>query len=111
MREEAEPIQLVHIFTEMERWDKFTEAELNYMHKYAHEEKAVVTECMHADDHKHVKYFNRRFAIGEVVLDRVTKCAGIVARFFERSGLYVIFPQYDEPQLVCARNMEKLNED
>jgi len=56
MREEAEPIQLVHIFTEMERWDKFTEAELNYMHKYAHEEKAVVTECMHADDHKHVKY-------------------------------------------------------
>jgi hypothetical protein len=107
MREEAEPIQLVHIFTEMERWDKFTEAELNYMHKYAHEEKAVV----HFDGEVGQVLINRRFAIGEVVLDRVTKCAGVVARFFERTGLYVIFPQYDEPQLVCARNMEKLNED
>lgn len=107
MREQAEPIQLVHIFTEMERWDKFTEAELNYMHKYAHEEKAVVP----FDGEVSQVLINRRFAIGEVVLDRVTKCAGVVARFFERTGLYVIFPQYDEPQLVCARNMEKLNED
>jgi hypothetical protein len=107
MREEAEPIQLVHIFTQMERWDKFTEAELNYMHKYAHEEKAVI-KGVRGQTYVDI---NRRFAIGEVVLDRVTKCAGVVARFFERSGLYVIFPQYDEPQLVCARNMEKLNED
>jgi hypothetical protein len=93
----------------LERWEKWDEAELNYMHKYAHEEKAVM--AARRSERLNVKYFNWRFAVGEVVLDRDTKCAGIVARLFGRTGLYVIFPQYDAPQLVCARNMEKLNED
>lgn len=76
----------------MERWDKWNEAELNYLWKY---------EGLAGD--------NRIYGVGETVRDRVTKLVGIVVRPFEKTGLYVMFPQYDTAQLVRASNMEKVN--
>jgi len=54
---------------------------------------------------------NSVYAVGEVVRDKVTKVTGVVIKPFAQTGLYVMFPQFDVPQLVRSANVEKLNED
>ena len=54
---------------------------------------------------------NSVYAVGEAVRDKVTSVIGVVLKPFAKTGLYVMFPQFDVPQLVRSANMEKLNED
>ena len=85
----------------MERWEKYDEAELRFIAEHE------AGRGPYLDNHLH----NSRFAVGEVVQDRKFKHRGVVVEHFLNRGLYVMFPQYDTPQLVQAVHMEKINED
>jgi hypothetical protein len=85
----------------LERWEKWDEAELRFLTTYE-------TPALNAYINDHLK--NHRFSIGEVVVDKFGH-QGVVQKLFEKTGLYVIFPQYEVPQLVRAADMEKVNED
>lgn len=86
-----------------ERWEKYgwNEAELRFIAEYE------AGRGPYLDNHLH----NSRFAVGEVVQDRKFKHRGVVVEHFLNRGLYVMFPQYDTPQLVQAVHMEKIDED
>ena len=85
----------------LERWEKWDEAEIRFLATYE-------TVALNAYINDHLK--NHRFSIGEVVVDKFGH-RGVVQKLFEKTGLYVIFPQYEVPQLVRAADMEKVNED
>jgi hypothetical protein len=56
---------------------------------------------------------NDRFAVGEVVrVKGPTKTlVGVIIKPFGFTGLHIMFPQFDVPQLIRAVHVEKLNED
>jgi len=83
----------------LERWEKWDEAEKRYLWSY--EQK----------DWQDWAGDNSVYAVGEAVRDKVTSVIGVVLKPFAKTGLYVMFPQYDVPQLVRSANVEKLNED
>ena len=85
----------------MERWEKWDEAELRFIAEYELERGSYLNNHL----------LNSRFAVGEVVQDRKFKHRGVVVEHFLHRGLYVMFPQYNTPQLVQAVNMEKIDED
>jgi hypothetical protein len=85
----------------LERWEKYDEAELRFIAEHE------VGQRPYLDNHLR----NSRFAVGEVVQDRKFKHKGVVVEHFLNRGLYVMFPQYDTPQLVQAVHMEKIDED
>ena len=91
----------------LERWEKWDEAEM----KFFSEEMRFIIECEvgqkpYLDSHLN----NSRFSVGEVVRDRFNKHRGVVMSLFAKTGLYVMFPQYDTPQLVRSVNMEKIDD-
>ena len=57
--------------------------------------------------------YNDRFAAGEVVrVKGPTKTlVGVIIKRIGLTGLYVMFPQFDVPQLMRSIHVEKLNED
>lgn len=83
----------------LERWEKWDEAEMNYLMRY--EQK----------DWQDWAGDNSVYAVGEAVRDKVTSVIGVVLKPFAKTGLYVMFPQFDVPQLIRAVHVEKLNED
>ena len=90
----------------LERWEKWDEAELNYLARHEGVMMSYVLNFPNVSDH----LLNCRFAISEVVVNKFGH-RGVVQKLFEKTGLYVIFPQYEVPQLVRAADMEKVNED
>ena len=84
-----------------ERWEKYDEAELRFIAEHEAGRGPYLDSQLR----------NSRFAVGEVVQDRKFKHRGVVVEHFLNRGLYVMFPQYDTPQLVQARHMEKIDED
>ena len=89
----------------MERWEKWDEAEL----KYLAENEGSTGSTWPVDP----LGYNDRFAVGEVVrIKGPTKTLiGVVVKTFGLTGLYVMFPQYDTPQLIRSIHVEKVNED
>jgi hypothetical protein len=86
-----------------ERWEKYgwNEAELRFIVEHEAGQGPYLDNYLR----------NSRFAVGEVVQDRKFKHRGVVVEHFLNRGLYVMFPQYDTPQLVQAVHMEKIDED
>lgn len=98
----------------MERWEKYDQAELNYLARYQGDEWNAQTYLRKGNEPDNS--FSCSFAVGEVVRIKGQKgkelgVIGVVIRPFEYTGLYVAFPQHDTPQLVPAKWMEKVNED
>lgn len=85
----------------LERWEKYDEAELRFIAEHEAGRGPYLDSQLR----------NSRFAVGEVVQDRKFKHRGVVVEHFLNRGLYVMFPQYDTPQLVQAVHMEKIDED
>lgn len=85
----------------LERWEKYDEAELRFIAEHEVGQRPYLDSQLR----------NSRFAVGEVVQDRKFKHRGVVVEHFLNRGLYVMFPQYDTPQLVQAVHMEKIDED
>ena len=85
----------------LERWEKYDEAELRFIVEHEAGQGPYLDNYL----------LNSRFAVGEVVQDTKFKHRGVVVGHFLKRGLYVMFPQYDTPQLVQAVHMETINED
>ena len=95
----------------VERWEKYgwNEAELRFIVEHEVGQNPHLNCSLPLSKNSQLR--NSRFAIGEVVQDRKFKHRGVVVEHFLNRGLYVMFPQYDTPQLVQAVHMEKIDED